>query len=49
MVKNGKNGQNGQKLTFWRVFLDFFSNGTLQRAEVFFVAFSISNFFFWAI
>ena len=43
MVKNGKNGQNGQKLTFWRVFLGFFSNGTLQRAEVLFFAFSASN------
>ena len=34
---------------FWPVFLDFFINGTLQRAEVFSVAFSASKPFVWAI
>ena len=32
-----------------RFFLDFFRNGTLERAEVFCVAFSASGRFFWAI
>ena len=37
------------KLSFLTVYLDFFRNCTLQRAEVFCVAFSAPKPFFWAI
>ena len=39
-------GQNCKKGQFFKVFLDFFQNGTLQRPEVFCVAFSASGHFF---
>ena len=38
----------GKNIIF-EIFLDFFSNGTLQRVEVFFVVISASWHFIWAI
>ena len=48
-LKMVKNCQIVKNYNFEMAFLDFFRNGTLQRAEIFCAAFSASKSFFWAI
>ena len=38
-----------EKWSFWAIFLDFYQNGTLQGAGVFWVVISASKRFIWAI